>query len=212
MITEFFVVRHGESEANLKGVLQGQSDMELNQRGVRQAEYTAERLKSEHFDCIFSSDLSRAMKTALLIAKQQRVPVYPLPSLREWDLGALQGQKWSELADRYPEIMTAFKSEIGEVMVPGGESKLDFYRRVANCLDELSARLTGKKILLITHGGVLKAMFRHIVGPVAEGARLPLTSNASVSSFRCIDGFWQLISWNDVSHLRDLGETESIVF
>ena len=152
------------------------------------------------------------MKTALLIAKPHRATVLPQPALREWNLGALQGRKWNELADQHPEIMEAFKSEIGDVMVPGGESRFDFYHRVANCLDEMTECFSGKKILLITHGGVLKAMFRHVVGPVAEGARLPLTSNASVSSFRHIDGSWQLISWNDVSHLCDLGKNESVVF
>ncbi|MBO4631707.1 MAG: histidine phosphatase family protein, partial [Lentisphaeria bacterium] len=69
MMTEFIVVRHGETEANLQGILQGQSDTELNPLGIRQAELVAERLKKEHFDLIFSSDLSRTMNTARLIAE-----------------------------------------------------------------------------------------------------------------------------------------------
>lgn len=212
MITEFIAVRHGETDENLRGILQGQSDTRLNDRGVRQAQCAAERLKPDHFDFIFSSDLSRAMDTARKIAGYHQAPVRGLQALREWDLGRLQGGSWTDLADCFPEVMAAFKNEQSEVHVPGGESRSVFYQRVADCLDEMPERFSGKKILLVTHGGVLKAIFHHIVGPVSGSARLPLTSNASVSAFRYIDGLWQLVCWNDVSHLRSLGENESVVF
>ena len=212
MMTEFVVVRHGETDANLHGILQGQSDTELNTLGIRQAQCTADRLKGDHFDLIYSSDLSRAMKTASAIAAPHGLPVNPLRALREWDLGNLQGHNGEELRGRYPEVMAAFKSETEDVPVPGGESRFQFHQRVFDCLDEMSDRFAGKRLLLVTHGGVLKAMFRHVVGMVSNTSRLPLTSNASVSSFRYEGGFWQLVSWNDVSHLRNLGENESVVF
>lgn len=212
MTTEFIVVRHGETDENLKSILQGQSDTQLNALGIRQAKCVAERLKHEHLDLIYSSDLKRAMRTAELIAEPHKLPVFPLRALREWNLGVLQGRKWDDLRVEYPEAMDAFREEHVDIKVPGGESRQDLNLRVSDCLDEMSERFEGKRILLVSHGGALKAMFRHVVGQVAEGSRLPLTSNASVSQFRYIDGFWQLISWNDVYHLRSLGENESIVF
>ena len=212
MITEFIAVRHGETDANLNGVLQGQSDTLLNELGLKQAKSVAERLKSEHIDLVYSSDLSRALRTAELIAEPHRQQVMKLHALREWNLGALQGGKWAELRVKYPEVMNAFRDEIDEIQVPDGESRSVFYQRVADCLDEMSERFAGKRILLVTHGGVLKAIFHHIVGRVSKSARLPLTSNASVSNFRYVDGAWQLVSWNDVYHLRSLGENESVIF
>lgn len=212
MMTEFVAVRHGETDANLNGVLQGQSDTLLNELGLRQAQCASDRLKHEHFDLIFSSDLSRAFRTAELIAEPHQQPVMKLHALREWDLGVLQGGKWAELREKYPEVMNLFSEECAEVLVPGGESRSVFYQRVADCLDEMSERFSGKRILLVTHGGVLKAMFNHIVGEVSDHSRLPLTSNASVSQFRYIDGSWQLVSWNDIYHLRTFGENESIIF
>ena len=212
MTTDFVAVRHGETDENLHGILQGQSDTRLNALGIRQAECVAARLKHEHFDLIYSSDLQRAMRTAELIAEPHRLPVFPLRALREWDLGALQGGKWEELRVQFPDVMQAFREERDELQVPDGESRSDFYQRVADCLDEMSERFEGKRILLVSHGGALKAMFRHVVGPVSAGSRLPLTSNASVSQFRYVDGSWQLVSWNDVDHLRSLGENESVVF
>lgn len=212
MITEFVAVRHGETNENLHSILQGQSDTLLNELGISQAKCVAERLKHEHFDFICSSDLKRAMRTAELIAKPHHLPVFLLPALREWNLGVLQGGNWEDLREKFPAVMQAFREELDDLKVPDGESRSDFYQRVADCLDELSERFSGKRILLVSHGGVLKAMFRHVVGKVAESSRLPLTSNASVSRFRYIDGSWQLVSWNDVYHLRSLGENESIVF
>ena len=212
MITEFVAVRHGETEANLNGVLQGQTDTPLNELGLRQAQCASDRLKHEHIDMIFSSDLSRALRTAELIAEPHHLPVMKLHALREWDLGALQGGKWVDLREKYPEVMNSFQEEHAEVLVPDGESRSVFYQRVADCLDEMPERFAGKRILLVAHGGVLKAMFHHIVGPVSDRSRLPLTSNASVSRFRYVDGVWQLISWNDVYHLSALGENESVVF
>ena len=212
MTTEFVAVRHGETDENLHSILQGQSDTHLNALGIRQAECVAERLKHEHFDLIYSSDLQRAMRTAELIAEPHKLPVFPLRALREWNLGALQGGKWEDLRVKFPAAMQAFREERVDFQVPDGESRADFYQRVADCLDEMSERFEGKRILLVSHGGALKAMFRHVVGQVAESSRLPLTSNASVSQFRYVDGFWQLVSWNDIYHLRSLGENESIVF
>ena len=212
MMTEFVAVRHGETDENLNSVLQGQLDTLLNELGLKQAQCASDRLKHEHFDLIYSSDLSRAFRTAEMIAEPHHLPVMKLHALREWDLGALQGGKWSEIRVKYPEVMNAFREEHSEVLIPDGESRSVFYQRVADCLDEMSERFAGKRILLVTHGGVLKAMFHHIVGQVSDHSRLPLTSNASVSQFRYADGAWQLVSWNDVYHLRALGENESIVF
>jgi len=212
MTAEFIVVRHGETEENLQGIIQGQRDTKLNDLGLRQAHCVAERLKSVKLDSIFSSDLSRAMITAETIARYHHLPVVGLRALREWDLGDLQGRPLSELRDNDSRLMSAFKCDIGDLQIPGGESRSVFYQRVADCLDELALRFPGKRILLVSHGGTIRSMFHHIAGPVPASSRLPLTSNTGVSSFRYDNGCWQLTSWNDVSHLRSLGENESVIF
>lgn len=212
MTTEFIVVRHGETEENLKGILQGQLDTKLNALGIRQAECAAERLKQEALDLVFSSDLSRAQITAEKIAGPHHLPVTALKALREWDLGDLQGRLISEVAGEMPGLMAAFKSDIDEIRIPGGESRSEFYQRVADCLDELALRFPGKRILLVSHGGTIRSMFHHVAGAVPADSRLPLTSNTGVSSFRVVDGSWQLVSWNDVSHLRAVEENESVTF
>ena len=214
MTTDFIVVRHGETDENLTGTLQGQFDTKLNKLGLRQAECVAERLRHEKFDRIFSSDLSRAMVTANAIAKYHPdVPVVSLRVLREWDLGVLQGGKWSDLKLHYPEVAAAIDAGDDQMKIPGGESLADLRQRTADCLDELADRYEGQRLLLVSHGGTIKAMFRHVVGPtLSEYRRSPLYGNTGVSSFRRVDGFWQLVSWNDIYHLRTFGENESIIF
>ena len=212
MAAEFIVVRHGETEENLQGILQGQRDTKLNELGLRQAECVAERLKHEALDLVFSSDLSRARITAEKIAAYHHLPVTELRALREWDLGDLQGRPLSVLREKNPQVMDAFRKDLDDLQIPGGESRSEFYQRVADCLDELALRFSGKRILLVSHGGTIRSMFHHVAGPVPASSRMPLTSNTGVSSFRYENGTWQLLSWNDVSHLRNLDENESVTF
>lgn len=212
MTTDFTVIRHGQTAENLAGLLQGHWDTGLDELGIRQSECAAARLRDEKFDRIFSSDLKRAMQTAVIIAGVQGQAVIPLAALREWHLGELEMQPCAELRKEYPEIMDAFCHESGDFPVPGGESHGAFCRRVTECLEDLAEQYAGQKLLLVTHGGTLRAIFRHIVGAVADRALLPVTSNASYGRFCHRDGKWQLRCWNDVSHLAKTGVRDSFTF
>lgn len=212
MTTDFTLIRHGQTSANMAGILQGFLNTDLDETGIRQAECAAERLRDEKFDCIFSSDLKRAMQTAQIIARFHDLEVLPMKELREWHLGDLEGRPCAELKKQYPEIMHCFGLDGGEVVVPGGESRLEFFRRVADCLESMAEKHAGKRILLITHGGVLRAVFRHVVGMVTAQAMIPVTSNASYTHFVKRDNLWQLCCWNDVSHLKSVGVRASSTF
>ncbi len=210
--TEFTVIRHGQTAANLSGHLQGHSNTELDALGIQQAQCAAERLRGETFDHIFSSDLRRAMQTARIIAEAVGGEVIPLSSLREWHLGELENRPNTELWKEYPQIMNAFKYEGGDLLVPGGESRFQFLKRVADCIDSLAVQYEGKRLLLITHAGTLRAIFRRIVGPAADDVLLPLVSNAAYSRFCRRGDRWQLCCWNDVSHLKNTKVRESVTF
>lgn len=210
--TEFTLIRHGQTAENIEGRLQGHFDSRLDETGLAQAEAAARRLAGEHFDFLYSSDLQRARKTAEIIAAELNMDVIPVRELREWHLGELENRPCKELWEEYPEIMNCFKYESGDVPVPGGESRRQFYKRVADCLESLAEKHPGRKILLVTHGGVMRSIFRHIVGCVAQTSLLPLISNVSYSRFCKRDGLWQLCCWNDVSHLKNIGVRESATF
>ncbi len=209
--TEFILIRHGQTMENRQGIIQGQRNTLLDALGIRQAECAAQRLAAERFDAIYSSDLARAMDTAGAIASHYNMEIIPCPALREWNLGELEGRPRCELEEQYEELIKSFNFDYNDIQAPGGESRAELNRRVATCLDELAQRHTGQKLLLVTHAGTMRAIFRHITGPVC-GNMLPRTDNGSYSRFfRHIHG-WQLCVWNDVSHLAGAGCHDSITF
>lgn len=138
--------------------------------------------------------------------------VIPMRELREWHLGELENRLCKELWAEYPEIMNCFRCENDDVPVPGGESHREFDKRIADCLESLAGKHPDQKILLVTHGGVMRSIFKHVVGCVAKTSLLPLISNVSYSRFCKRDGLWQLCCWNDVSHLKNIGVRESVTF
>ena len=94
------VVRHGQTVANETNTIQCQSDTALKPLGIKQAHCVAKRLQGVAFAAVYSSDLSRAMDTARIIAPEQAL--IPTPALREWNLGALHGISAQEVRERFP--------------------------------------------------------------------------------------------------------------
>lgn len=200
METIIYLVRHGETEANVTETLQGQSDVPLNGNGLMQARQVGERLRKKHFDVIRSSDLSRARITAEAIAGERQITFDPF--LREWDLGEWVGLKWSEISEKYPAEAAAFKKGSMDSPVPGGESRKAFYARAERVLKELIAAFPGKEILCVSHGGMLRAMLN-----VAAKGTLPISIRTDNTCFCCLKYLhssesWQMVFWNDTSHLE----------
>ena len=197
--TEFYIVRHGETAANSRNVVQGQNDVPLNETGLAQAARLAERLKAVHFDAVYASDLRRAMRTARIIAPG--AAVVPLPELREWNLGDWVGLPFGEVERRYPDEVAALREDRADFQISGGESKRQVYDRVSRCLAELAEREQGRRVLVVTHCGVIRAMLRFALGGVHSFPCVPEVGNTSLSRLICFDGRWQLGTWNDLSHL-----------
>ena len=202
MFTHFTIIRHGETEANLKSVIQGQTDVPLDAVGEDQARRLGRRWQGKSFDVVYSSDLSRAMRTAELALPGQK-PV-PTPELREMDLGDWCGLSVAEVAARFPEEWKAFRSGSIECRASGGESRREVLRRTERFFEETARKHPGQEILVVTHGGVLRAFFTMIMG--GEGASFPLqpaTGNTGITTadLDLDTGLWRLICWNDTAHL-----------
>lgn len=209
---EIFAVRHGRTDANRTGVLQGQSTalkFPLDETGRLQAEAVAERLAGEHFDAVYSSDLPRAVETAEAILKRLKsppgTPLRLAPELREWGLGELEGKTLEEAAGNHPELLKSFRNMPEDLAMPGGESLKEFRSRVTGFLDRIATENPGKRLLLVSHGGAIQCMFIHAAGKVPAGKFTPLCANASLSILRHWNGVWQLVSWNETGHLERCG-------
>lgn len=208
MVTEFIFVRHGETDANRNGILQGNMDVPLNAVGIRQAEAVAGYLKKMHFDAAFASPLKRAFQTAEILAEvnEESFPLEVNEALREWNCGVIDGLKWEDINERFQQEAKSFCFEQIETKMPGGESGWEFQHRVEDFLKETCIRFAGKRVLLVAHGGVLQRIFRLVAGVVADGNMIPLAGNASVSSFIFNHKLnaWQLTSWNVKEHLTGI--------
>lgn len=202
--TEIILIRHGETAANSRHIIQGQTDTLLNETGEQQAELIAERLRDMEFAAIYASDLKRAMRTAEAIARPHGCAVIPCPGLREWHLGAWQGKTAGEIAGLYPDEYRNFLQDSPETHITGGESRREFQQRISKTLVSLAQRHSGGRILLVSHGGVIGMILRHVLhAEQLAFSHRPRTENASFSKVLFFeDGTWQLACWNDISHLR----------
>ncbi|HEX5753098.1 MAG TPA: histidine phosphatase family protein [Archangium sp.] len=203
MKTEFILLRHGETEWNSLGRLQGHLDSALSAKGLRQADALAVRLASESFQALYSSDLGRALETARRIAARTGHSVLQDTRLRERGLGILEGLTRDEAGQRHPEMFAEYAAGGPDFVVPKGESASQRLRHAVECLEELGARHAGARVVVVTHGGVLSSLFRHCLGIPHGTPRAFSVLNASWSQFDYHPGTFRLVTWGDVNHLRD---------
>jgi probable phosphoglycerate mutase len=199
--TTFIVIRHGETAWNAQGRIQGHLDSPLNEEGLAQALLLGERLAHERFDALYCSDLGRALQTAQPIADRTGHAVLRNARLRERHLGIFQGLTSAECEQAHPEHYRRFHGRDPEHQVPGGESIRQVYERVSSEFATLVAQHPGATLVVVTHGGILDALYRFVRGvPLHRPRDFPIY-NASVNKVRCSEGAWSVESWGDISHL-----------
>lgn len=200
-MTELVLVRHGETDWNAQGRIQGQLDVILNPVGQVQAEAVGARLCGERFDAIYSSDLERAMQTARPVVHGSGHEIRREPRLRERHFGALQGLTAEEAQRLQPQVWEDYKARGPEADLGGGESLQAFSQRVVDFIGRLLQAHAGGKVLLVSHGGVLDMAYRHATGMPLEAQRVFPIYNASVNILIRNGARWEIAAWGDVSHL-----------
>ncbi|XP_010423624.1 PREDICTED: metal-independent phosphoserine phosphatase [Camelina sativa] len=208
-VTEIVLVRHGETTWNAARRIQGQIESELNEVGQKQAVAIAESdTRSSVFIrpvAVYSSDLKRAKDTALMIAKTCFCPeVTEVPDLKERHVGSLQGLYWTEGAEKEPEAYSAFFSSQNDLEIPLRPASTSFDQlcdRSMNALEKIAKKHKGKRVIVVTHGGVLRAIYLRITQASSAGKLL----NASVNVVHLRHKKWIIDSWSDVSRLSSVG-------
>ncbi len=207
--TEFWVVRHGESTWNVLGRYQGQADVPLSREGRLQAAILAERLTAQPFAAVYSSDLSRALETAQIVAERlDGPPVVTLDTgLREIDVGLLSGKDTPQLRLEHADYLEALRADPWETRRPGGESMKDLYARAGASFHAMRERHRGQRVLVFTHGGVVRVAVGLALGGVPQNAwaRLSVT-NTSVTRILLMPDGGTLLGFNDSAHLELLSE------
>ena len=190
-MTELLLVRHGETDWNRERRFQGHADQPLNDAGREQARELGESLAGERIDAIYTSDLQRARETAEILAERFRSEVVALRELREIDVGDWQGLTWPEIEQRHPDGVARWHRD-GHGW-DGGETYVQLGDRIVAALRGIAERHPGQRILVVGHGGTVRATRAFVEGvPVAESRR----RNAPIGNcevFRVVteDGTWR---------------------
>jgi probable phosphoglycerate mutase len=184
-------IRHGTTEWNISGRLQGQNDIPLNEAGRWQAQKLGSRLMQERWDVVVSSDLIRAKETADIIATIAGIgPVRAEQRLRERTHGRLDG---TTLEDRIAEWGEQWKS-----LDHGVESDERLFERGIACLTELSAEYAGKRVLIVTHGAFIGVLLQGMLANMPEGS----IQNTSLTIVEKKAGGWECGLFNCTAHLQ----------
>ncbi len=164
-MTEFWLVRHGQTDWNAEQRLQGHTDIPLNAAGLAQARELAAHLAGlgqpgdlPYFSAIYSSDLSRAFQTAQCLAETLALAVQPHPGLREIHLGDWEGQVRTDIQARFPELVAQRRTNPLEMRSPGGESARELLQRTARAADEIARAYPSGRVLVVSHGITLSAL------------------------------------------------------
>lgn len=196
------LVRHGESEWNALGRLQGQADPPLSELGRHQAARMAARLVDEPIDAIVASDLIRASHTARALADAVGREVLTRADLREVDLGSWTGVSRAEIEAGDPAAWRRWRVE-GIEGWEGGERYAQAMDRVGAAVRSIAAEWEGRTVVAVTHGGCIRLATCLLLGmPAAELGRIMSIGNVSITEFLVEpDGGGRIVRLNDLAHL-----------
>lgn len=187
MVTTLYLIRHGETEGGEIRRYKGTIDVPLSEIGIRQMEEIAEYIiqhssnnnpsippispSTSHdlievglLKTVYCSDLSRAIKSAEIIAEPHSLKPIVVPSLRERNFGIWEGMSFDEIKEMYPREFEAWAGNPLKFSPIGGESTLEVKERVIKALDEIIGNHNDKCIAIVAHGGVNRIILCHLLG------------------------------------------------
>ncbi len=187
-MTTILLARHGESDWNRDQRWQGHADRPLTDLGREQARALADRLAATELDAVYSSDLERARETAAIVAEPHQLPLKELPDLREVDVGSWSGLTRAEAEERFPNAFRRW-TEGGEGW-DDGETYEQLSERVVGTVLAIAARHPRDRVLLVAHGGSIRAVHAAALGVDVHAYRRiqRVEPNATLSAVCVEDG------------------------
>lgn len=209
-MTRIILVRHGQTEWNRVERFRGRADVPLNETGLAQAKATGQRVASdaslsEEWQpvAIYSSPLSRAVKTAEAIAQHFNLPVQVHPGIADIDYGQWQGLTPDEVKARWPEIHHAWYNAPHTARIPGGETLQDLRARGMAAVNELAARHAGQTFVMVGHTVINRIILLGVLGLGNDHFWRLRQDTCAINVFEVDGGEFTLASLNDTCHLRE---------
>jgi len=162
--TRFALLRHGQTEWNAAGRVQGLCDSPLTSFGRDEIDKWGKHLKSQGWQRIIHSPLGRTVETATILNRHLQLPISAHAGLREQSWGTWEAMRRTEIEARYPGELER-RTQLGwDFCAPQGETRSEVYRRCHDTLLQIAADYPGESILIICHQGVIKALIYHLAG------------------------------------------------
>lgn len=194
------MVRHGQTEWNLSGKMQGILDSDLTDSGIEHAKIIGEKLKCHKITKVYSSDLGRAFSTSEYINKFIDVEIIKDERLRERNMGIFAGYDWKYVKKNFPDEYQSTLYGDESYVIPNGESRICFYNKVTSFKSfiEKNYSKSGENILVVTHGGFIKFFLKSVIGIPLETKNTFHVKNCSLVTFNCENNNWALESFGDI--------------
>jgi probable phosphoglycerate mutase len=201
--TEIILIRHGETEWNSQLRMQGHSNSALSAVGRGQIQALGEWMKNVSFEHIYSSDSLRARQTAEAITQYSGDTLQFDQRIREKNLGVFEGLTSIEAREQLPEIYRLFKTGGANYVIDEGESTQQVLDRALEFIEEIRLRHPEQRVVMVTHGGVVRVLMKHTLGLSLDAPTSFLIKNTGI--FRLVWNEKWLVSQMDVvSHLEKL--------
>ena len=199
---KLFLVRHGETEPNRQGFALGRADVPLTVVGRRQARLLGEALAAEPLAAVYASPLRRAVDTAEAIAVKHGLPVQIEPGLIEMDIGEAEGLTFTELRERFPELLHNWGGPDGPTfLMPGGERLVDVQERAWATVQSLVKRHQDDTVCAVTHNFVILSVLAAALGVDLANFRRLRHSVAAIAVIDFRPDRTRVLRMNDTCHL-----------
>ncbi len=202
-MTTIIMVRHGQTEWNRVERFRGRADVPLNETGLEQARATGERVAASWRPvAVYSSPLSRAVKTAEAIASHFNLPVQVHPNLIDIHYGQWQGLTPEEVRERWPDALATWYEAPHQAQIPEGETLDELRTRAMAVVHELSARHPSQTIVIVGHTVINRIILLGILGLGNERFWRIKQDTCAINVFEAEDGIFTLVSLNDTCHIH----------
>ena len=201
-MTRVMLVRHGVTEWNTTGKIQGQSDTNLSPDGVHQARLLTAHFPFDVVDAIYSSDLHRAMTTAEVIASRFNLEIIPVKEFREINFGIWEGKEFEVIAKEDPAGFKKFFLQPDMLIFKDGETFAEVQNRAMTMLKRIVHDAgENKHIVIVTHGAVIRTIMAAILEMPLRKIWTIKQHNTAVNILRVDDGAFSLELLNSIHHL-----------
>ena len=202
-MAKLILARHGETVWNVEKIYRGRTDVNLDEVGIKQAELLGKYLSNWELESVYSSPLRRALDTANIIARYQKIGVNIAEGLIDFDYGEWQSLPEQEVRRLYPALFNEWHHNPHKVRMPGGESLEDVSKRAIEVVNDVLSKYQGS-VVLVSHRVVNKVLICSLLGLDNSHFWNIKQDVGGITIFNYEDGRFVLARHNDTSHLKEL--------